>query len=101
MRPRRNGGGQTAIGAVHIQLLQHTQNRIFTFTQAAFVQTLFAIGKVLRIDTQPLMIQLEEAKIKTESTSLENAEQTTRSRIELCYSRKWRELQLTIYLILQ
>jgi hypothetical protein len=101
LRPLRNGGGETAIGAMHIQLLQHRQHCSFTLTQTAFVQTLVAIAKALRIDPQPLMAQLEQAKIKPESTALENAEQTTRSRIELCYSRRWRELQFTIYLLIQ
>jgi hypothetical protein len=73
----------------------------FFTMQSSFAQTLITAAKILRIDPHPIMNKMDGAKIKISGAPLENAEQTTRSRIELCFSRRWRELQSTIYLLIQ
>jgi hypothetical protein len=77
---------------MHLKLLLHSQHRSYTPIQPAFAHTLAAIAEIMHIDPQAMASKLNAVKINIANASLESAEalQTTRSRLELCFSRRWR-----------
>lgn len=98
-----DGDEQTEGSYQHSQLFYHFQSSKDAAMQPGFLNTYLELSKVLPGGSSRSHAKLSQLQVKLGAEDGAEAEKlkTSRAKLYLCFSRRWREPQLTIYLLAQ